>query len=139
MLLEKIKKNIGGIIFLVIFSCIATCNVRMRNNDRLAITSNPEAGYYYVFDDYPVSGSESIMKIKDVRSDEIIFYLPQMKTIGDFKLDRTESRVRDLDVAGRMFGSETLTIKISNLDQMVEADGFSGHMTHKPRVIAVFR
>jgi len=138
-MLEKIKENIGVILIIALIGVVGTCNVRLRNNERAEIINNPQSGQYYVFDDYPVEGSESIMKIKEVKDKEIVFYQPLMKTIGDFKEDKTESTVREMDKLGRMYGSVTLMISKTDLNIMVENDGFSGHMNHKPRVIAVFK
>ena len=138
-MLEKIKENIGVILIIALIGVVGTCNVRLRNNKRAEIINNPQSGQYYVFDDYPVEGSESIMKIKEVKDKEIIFYQPLMQTIGDFKEDKTESTVREMDKLGRMYGSVTLMISKTDLNIMVENDGFSGHMNHKPRVIAVFK
>ena len=137
-MLEKVKKNIGVILIVALIGIVATCNLTLRKNERSRITNNPQSGQYYVFDDYPIEGAESIMKIKKVRDKDIIFYLPQMETIGDFKLDKTESVIREMDNLGRMYGAETIIINKKDLLQMLENDGFIGHMKHKPRVISVF-
>ena len=56
----------------------------MRNNSSQEITNNPQLGHYFVFDDYPTEGSQAIMKIKEVRPNDIVFYLPQMETSYNF-------------------------------------------------------
>ncbi|MBB3701247.1 hypothetical protein KMW28_03705 [Flammeovirga yaeyamensis] len=137
-MLEKLKKNLTAIIVVSLIGLVATCNIMVRKSDREKWTNNPKPGYYYVFDDFPIQNEESIMKIKEVKDQAVIFYLPKMKTIGSYKLDKTDSKVKDLDKQGVMYGSETITIDKADLLQMVEDDTFSGHMNHKPRVTNVF-
>ncbi|ANQ49875.1 hypothetical protein MY04_2506 [Flammeovirga sp. MY04] len=137
-MLEKLKKSLPTIIIVSLIGLVATCNIMVRDSDKKEWTNNPKPGYYYVFDDFPMENEESIMKIKEVKDQAVIFYLPKMKTIGSYKLDQTDSKVKDLDKQGMMYGSETITIDKVDLLQMVEDDTFSGHMNHKPRVTNVF-
>lgn len=76
-----IKKNIAGIIIVLAFIGIGTCNYILNTSDQNERINNPKAGQYYVINDFTEDTPEIILKIKEVRDNEIEFFVPRQELI----------------------------------------------------------
>lgn len=137
--MEYLKKNIGGIILIAIIVTIATCVSRMNSSYRAGIIENPEPGNYFVFRDFPQGTEEAIMKVKEVKEKEILFYLPHGGIMFGFTPNESESTVIEADKEGKMYGTETIAILKTSIQEMNENDSFSGMRNDEPRITFVFK
>jgi len=134
-----IRKNIAVIVIGLIIVGIGTCNYIANTSHKGDLLDNPQVGTYYVFQDFPEKNTEMILKIKEVRENELEFYVPQKTLIFGFKVNTSESKIRDLDAKGQMYGSETIILSKETVKQLIEANGFSSKVDGKPRIYWAFQ
>ncbi len=137
--MEYFKKHKTTIIVVAIFLIIGSFIYRGNMQHQAELADNPAVNQYYVFQDYPNSGEEAIMKIKSISETAIEFYIPHGEIIGGFEPNTSESVVRDADTKGNMYSEETMIIAKEEIAQLLESNGFSGHMNKKPRIEFIFQ
>lgn len=132
-----LKKNILGILVLGAILAFGTFVFKTNSAAEQALKDNPAPGHYYVFKDFPKPDAESIMKIKEVRENEIVFYIPEMELL--FGYTDQDDKIKELDEEGKMY-SAGLTMNISKEDikQYHENDSFAGAIAEAPSIFAVF-
>jgi hypothetical protein len=136
IMLEKIKQNLSGIIIIGAILTIGTCNYFLNTNHETEVYDNPKSGDYYVFDNFLVG---SIYKLKEVKQDTYVFFLPKQE-VARFKINKSESLVRDTDNKGEMFSEGTVLITKKDLDKMKESNTLSNAVDNKTaRLEYVFR
>jgi len=133
-----LKKHLWKFIIAFIILGIGTCNYCMNTSNVKNMIDNPKPGDYYVFKDFPKGSDESIMKIKEVRVNEVEFFLPSNEIIGGFKIGTSESAVKKADETGQMFDNETIIVPKNEIKDMYENDNLSGAVKNKPRIEWVF-
>lgn len=134
-----IKKNIAGIIIVLAFIGIGTCNYILNTSDQNERINNPKAGQYYVINDFTEDTPEIILKIKEVRDNEIEFFVPRQELIFGFKNNKSEPVIRKADENGQMYDTRTVVISKDELNTMIQSDNLSSAVENKPRVVWVFQ
>lgn len=134
-----IKKNLGYFIIGFLFLGIGTCNFIVNTNDEQKLADNPEPGHYYIFDKYIEGQGEIIMKIKEVRQDEIEFYISDNELIFGYKRGKSESTIKKADKEGTMFSGQTISIAKSTIKELIENNSLSGAVNQKAMIKVVFK
>lgn len=129
-----LKKNIVGILILLVIVGIGTCNYKLNTSNQKNLLENPQIGCYYVFKDFPKGNKEAIFKIKEVRDNELVFYVPHSGLLFGFKNNKSEPAIRNLDSKGQMYGSETITISKEEVKRMIANDDLSSAISDNPRI-----
>lgn len=137
--MEYLKKHKSTIIVVAIFLIIGSFIYRGNMKHQAELAATPAVNHYYVFQDYPNSGEEAIMKIKSITENELEFYVPHGEIIGGFEPNTSESVVKNADTQGNMYGEETMIVSKVEVAQLLENNGFSGHMEKKPRIEFIFQ
>ena len=94
------KKKIW-IIFGSLALVIGTCNYIDRSRMENSILTQPEPGDYFVF---TVKHHDRPYKLKAIQGDSMEFFIPRYET-SDFRINRSEDRVRELEQDGKMYDS----------------------------------
>jgi hypothetical protein len=140
MMIEKIKENLGGILLIAAILTIGTCNVILNTNREAEIYDNPKPGDYYVFNGFLSETGDQIFKIKTVKADSILFYIPQSELVLGFKPNKSESAIREADQKGQMYGVQTVQLSKTTIAAMKANDGLSKRLNGaKGRLEFVFR
>jgi hypothetical protein len=136
---EKIKENLGGILLIGMIAGIATCNIFLNTSKEKEVYTEPKAGDYYVFAGL-VDGYGQVFKIKEVRPDSIVFYVPQAKFPLGFKPHKSESSIRQSDQSGKLYGEPVISLSKKEIAQMKENMGLSERLSGASRRLEfVFR
>jgi len=134
-----VKKNLAVIIIVMAFVGIGTCNYILNTSDQANTLNNPEIGQYYVINDFTKETPEIILKIKEVRENEVEFFIPHRELIFGFKANKSEPGIRRADERGEMYGTETIVISKAELNTMIENNNLSSSRQGKARVVWVFK
>ena len=132
-----IKKNLNLVIIISIILTISRCNVILNLTHKSAVENNPKPGDYYVLDNFPTKDEQSILKIKQIKTNEIIFFIPKKEFLNYNQ--ETKHSVKNLDNLGEMYGEDTMIISKNKLKEMEANDSFTGKMKNKPMLIDRFR
>lgn len=142
-LIEKemsfVKKNLGYFIIGFLIVGIGTCNFIVNTNDEQKLVDNPEPGHYYIFDKYLEGQGEIIMKIKEVRQNDIEFYISDHELIFGYKRGKSESTIKKADREGTMFSGQTISIPKSTIKELIDNNTLSGAANQKAMISAVFK
>lgn len=99
--------------FLAIATIISYSNIRREN----AIIEHPQPGDYFVFRGL-LGSRDQPFKLKAIRNDTMEFYIPKYELLN-FKPNRSERRVYQLDSEGKLFDStSTLKMAKSTVDSL---------------------
>jgi hypothetical protein len=134
-----IKKNLAGIIIVLAIVGIGTCNYILNTSDQSEKMNNPEAGQYYVINDFTEDTPEIILKIKEVRDNEVEFFIPRQELIFGFKSNKSEPVIRRADENGEIYDARTVVISKDELNTMIQSDNLSSAIENKPRVVWIFQ
>lgn len=101
---EQRKKIFSWIAILTPIILIATCNYYINTHQESAIIENPEPGDYFVFSGLIGTGDQPF-KLKAIADDSMEFYVPKFE-FANFKFNRSESKVYELDKKGDLYEEE---------------------------------
>ena len=129
---EKLKTYLRYALFALPFLGVATCNHYANTYQQESIIKNPQKDDYFVFQGL-ISDFDQPFKVKEIRKDSIVFFVPKYE-IASFKINKSESKVYELDQQGKLYDSTRVTIAKSTIDSLINNNTLSVRVSQHPNV-----
>jgi hypothetical protein len=120
-ILTSLTKNASGIIAVACIFGFASFMIHVNTSDQENYFEHPKVGDYYVLEGFDSKG-EQIFKIKEIHSDSITFFIPMQELLFGFKVNKSESLIREADAKGEMYSNLTIAISRKDLAQIKQND-----------------
>jgi hypothetical protein len=129
----KIKKYLTYLLVATPFLMIGTCNYYINTHQENAIITDPKPGDYLVFRGL-IGNFDQPFKVKKIAEDSIYFFVPNYELM-DFQLNKSESKVYELEEKGVMYDSSiTFSMARSTVDSLAKNNSLSVRLDKHPSV-----